>query len=143
MRTANTNKQLMYYAKQGQRIPIYQRDDDENIIYYTDAEGNYFPLTDGEKIGFSTPVKFMANISNKLSEVLIKDFGVDESSNFCQIVADKDYLPIKAGDVIWKKSAIVYDTDNIPNPDSADYVVKGVADEGLMVDLFLLQRVVK
>ena len=60
-----------------------------------------------------------------------------------QIVTDKGYLPIKEGDLIWKRSEVKYDSDGFPDPKSADYTVKGVADEGLTVDLFLLQRNVK
>lgn len=84
-----------------------------------------------------------ANISNKLSEVLVKEFGIDDSSTYVQIVTDKGYLPLKAGDVVWKRSGVLNDSDGNTDPLSADYIVKGVADEGLTVDLFLLQKVVK
>ena len=84
-----------------------------------------------------------ANISNKLSEVLVKEFGIDDSSTYVQIVTDKGCLPLKAGDLVWKKSDVVFDADNLPEPTSADYTVKGVADEGLTVDLYLLQKTVK
>ena len=93
--------------------------------------------------GFAKPKTFYASINNKLSEVLMKEFGVDDSTNYAQIVTDKGCLPIKAGDLIWKRSEVKYDSDGFPDPKSADYTVKGVADEGLTVDLFLLQRNVK
>lgn len=137
------NKQLMKYSQHGQRVTIYEKDDDGNIKYYVDGDGNKIPLIADEKVGFSEPKEFYANISNKLSEVLVKEFGVDDSSTYVQIVTDKGYLPLKAGDVVWKKSEIVYDEDGIVDSTTADYEVKGVADEGLTVDLFLLQKVVK
>lgn len=137
------NKQKMQYSRQGQRITIYEKEDDESIKYYVDSEGNKIPIIADEKVGFSKPVEFFANISNKLSEVLVKEFGVDDSSSYLQIVTNKGYLPLKAGDVVWKKSDVGYDSDGNVDPLTADYTVKGVADEGLTVDLFLLQKVVK
>ena len=154
MRTLNKNKQKMCYSLQGQTIEVEEtdeygnviyesyEDDDGNICYYYDSQGNKIPRTK-EVSGFSKPVPFEANISNKLSEVLMKEFGVDDSTNYAQICTDKGYLPIKAGDVIWKKSEVVLNDDGLPDAESADYIVKGVADEGLTVDLFLLQRNVK
>ncbi len=137
------NKQLMKYSQHGQKVTIYEKDDDGSIKYYVDGDGNKIPLIADEKVGFSEPKEFYANISNKLSEVLVKEFGVDDSSTYVQIVTDKGYLPLKAGDVVWKKSEIVYDEDGLVDSTTADYEVKGVADEGLTVDLFLLQKVVK
>lgn len=139
----NINKQSMKYSQHGQRITVYEKDDDGNIKYYTDSEGNQIPLIADEKIGFSEPKEFYANISNKLSEVLVKEFGVDDSSTYVQIVTDKGYLPLKAGDVVWKKSEVGYDEDGLVDSTTADYEVKGVADEGLTVDLLLLQKIVK
>ena len=133
----------MWYSQHGQRITVYEKDDDGNIKYYEDADGNRIPLISDEKIGYSEPKEFYANISNKLSEVLVKEFGIDDSSTYVQIVTDKGYLPLKAGDLVWKKSEIVFDANNLPEPTSADYTVKGVADEGLTVDLYLLQKTVK
>lgn len=137
------NKQKMQYSRQGQRVIIYERDDDGNVKYYVDTDGNKIPLVVDEKIGFSEPVEFKANISNKLSEVLVKEFGIDDSSTYVQIVTDKGYLPLKSGDIVWKQSKVEHDSDGLVDPLTADYTVKGVADEGLTVDLFLLQKVVK
>nr|DAG65093.1 MAG TPA: hypothetical protein [Bacteriophage sp.] len=137
------NKQLMRYSQHGQKVTIYEKDEDGNIKYYVDGDGNKIPLIADEKVGFSEPKEFYANISNKLSEVLVKEFGVDDSSTYVQIVTDKGYLPLKAGDMVWKKSKVGYDDDGLANSTTADYEVKGVADEGLTVDLFLLQKIVK
>ena len=137
------NKQLMKYSQHGQKVTIYEKDEDGNIKYYVDGDGNKIPLIADEKVGFSEPKEFYANISNKLSEVLVKEFGVDDSSTYVQIVTDKGYLPLKAGDVVWKKSEVGYDYSGLVDSTTADYEVKGVADEGLTVDLFLLQKVVK
>lgn len=149
------NKQEMKYSSQGKRISVYKRDGNGDIVYqsYVDADGNTIfyldengekiPTIIDERIGFSDPQTFYANISNKLSEVLVKEFGIDDSSTYVQIVTDKGYLPLKAGDVVWKKSEVGYDDDGLVDSTTADYTVKGVADEGLTVDLFLLQKIVK
>lgn len=136
------NKQKMKYSKQGEKVTIYDRDKNGNIKYI-EVDGEKIPVVLREAIGFSDPVPFSANISNKLSEVLVKEFGIDDSSSYCQIVTDKEYLPIKAGDIVWKKSDVGRDSDGLVDDKTADYVVKGVADEGLTVDLFLLQKTVK
>ena len=100
------NKQKMKYSQGGQKVFIYERDEDGNIlyegyqsddgfVYYHDSNGNKIPK--GEEVeGFSEPKEFYANISNKLSEVLVKEFGIDDSTSYCQLVTDKGYLPLKA-----------------------------------------------
>ena len=60
---------------QDERVPIYETDDDGNIIYYEDADGNKIPLETGDyTTGYSKPVPFFANISNKLNEVVWQDY---------------------------------------------------------------------
>ena len=146
MMTLQSNKQKMQYSLQDGRIPIYETDEDGNIIYYTDSEGNQIPIETGEyTTGYSQPIPFFANINNKLNEVVWKDFGIDDSTNYAQIIASKDELPLKVGSVIWKKSEVGYKDDDktIVDETTADYTVKGIADEGMSEDLFLLQRNVK
>lgn len=136
----------MKYALQNAEIPIYQTDEDGNILHYEDSEGNKIPLETGEtEIGFSEPVSFLANINNKLDEVAWREYGIDNSTNYAQIVASKNVLPLKSGSIIWKKSEVGYkdESNTIVDGTSCDYVVKGVADEGLSVDLFLLQKNLK
>ena len=146
MMTLQSNKQSMKYSLQDVKVPIYETDDDGNIIYYTDEDGNQIPLETGEhETGYSQPVSFFANISNKLNEVVWKDYGIDNSTNYAQIIASKGELPLKVGSVIWKKSEVGYKDDEktIVDETTADYTVKGIADEGMSEDLFLLQRNVK
>lgn len=145
----------MKYSLQIGKVPIYETDDDGNIvylyyedgdgnkIYYLDENGNRIPSDTGEtRIMYSEPEEFFANINNKLDEVTWTEYGIDNSANYSQIVTEKGALPIKAGSVIWKKSEVQYkdEEETIIDETSADYIVKGVADEGLSVDLFLLQK---
>ena len=144
--TLASNKQSMKYSLQGERVPIYETDESGNIVYYTDSDGNKIPIETGEyATGYLQPIPFLANINNKLNEVVWQDYGIDNSTNYAQIVASKDELPLKAGSVIWKKSEVGYKDDDktIVDETTADYIVKGIADEGMSEDLFLLQRNVK
>ena len=138
MRTLKRNTQKMYYANQDRVVPIYE--------YYEDEDGNMIPLDTGEtKLVYGEPIEFKANISNKLNEVKWAEYGIDESTNYAQIVASKGSIPLKVGTIIWKKSEIGYeDVDNeIVDENTSDYVVKGVADEGLTEDWYLLKKRVK
>lgn len=136
------NRQKMFYSKQIGQVPVYDTDEDGNLKYIT-VDGNQVPIETGEyTMGYDVPVPFYSSISNKLSESLIKEFGVDNSTNFVQIVDDKGNLPLSVGDLVWKKSAVQYKAAMVDKT-SCDYIVKGVADEGLTVDLFLLQKNVK
>lgn len=138
MRTLNKNKQRLFYANQDRIVPIYE--------YYEDEEGNLIPLDTGEtKLVYGEPVEFFANISNKLNEVKWAEYGIDESTNYAQIVVSKGSVPLKVGSIIWKKSEIRYENteENIVDENTSDYVVKGVADEGLTEDWYLLKKVVK
>lgn len=155
MRTLLKNQQPMKYALLLGTFPIYERDEngeiiylyyedsDGNKIYYLDEEGNRIPSETGEsETRYSKPVEFAANINNKLDEVAWTEYGIDNSTNFAQIVSDKGVLPLKAGSIVWKKSEVKYKYGEkiIPDETTADYIVKGVADEGQTVDLFLLQK---
>lgn len=138
MRMLNKNTQTMYYANQDRVVPIYE--------YYEDEDGNLIPLDTGEtKLVYGEPIEFKANISNKLNEIKWAEYGIDESTNYAQIVASKGSFPLKVGTIIWKKSEIGYeDVDNeIVDENTSDYVVKGVADEGLTEDWYLLKKRVK
>ena len=84
--TLASNKQKMYYSLQDGQIPIYESytDEEGNIIYITDDDGN--KIETGETtIGYTKPVEFKANITNKLNEVVWQDYGIDDSTNYAQL----------------------------------------------------------
>lgn len=146
MRTLLKNKQKMKYALQIGEVPIYQTDEDGNIIYYTDSEGNKIPLETGEKeIGYSEPIEFFNGISGKLSEVLVEAFGINDTSLYAEMDYSANEYPFKAGTLIWKKSDIKYKDaeETIIDPASADYEVVGIIDESKNFWNCLLKRVLK
>lgn len=136
MRTLERNKQKMKYAKPDRTIEIKK--------IFTGTDGYVQEIPTGEKMKvFGEPVGFKACINNKLREVDVQSYGIDDSTNFSQMVTKKDLLPLKEGDVIWRTSEVVYKvvgTEKVVDETSADYIVKGIANEGLNVDMFLLQR---
>lgn len=133
----------MYYALQGESFPVYETDEEGNILYYTDKDGNKYPMSTGEvQTGYGQPVEFKANINGKLHDIIIRAFGADNSSNYAQIVDQKGRLPFEIGTRIWRKSEVRFKdkAKTIVDGDSADYVVRGILDEGLNEDMFYLQK---
>lgn len=136
----------MKYSLLEDVVQAYLVDEKGRVQYYTDEEGNKIPLYSDEKITkYSQPKEFDANINNKLDDALIAEFGVDNSARYSQIVVSKGTLPFKEGTLIWKTSQpkFKYATGTFPLKESADFIVMGVATEGIHYDLFLLQRNIK
>lgn len=141
----NINKQKLTYAVRSGNMPVYETDDNGNIKTII-VDGKKIPVETGEYMtGYEKPVIFYASINNKLNEALIKEFGIDNSTNFVQIVSDKGTLPFNVGTLVWKRSEVAYKNgyEALVDETSCDYIVKGVAKEGLTVDMFLLQKNIK
>ena len=122
------NKQSMKYSQQGARITIYEKDDDGNIKYYIDSDGNKIPLIAEEKVGFSKPVDFRANIAFSGGEAKTEEFGFDAADYDAIILTDKNEFPLKKGDLIWLDSEVTYideDTETVDET-SADFTIVGV-----------------
>ena len=118
----------MKYSRQGARITIYEKDDDGNIKYYIDSDGNKIPLIAEEKVGFSKPVDFRANIAFSGGEAKTEEFGFDAADYDAIILTDKNEFPLKKGDLIWLDSEVTYideDTETVDET-SADFTIVGV-----------------
>lgn len=138
------NKQSMKYSQQGQRITIYERDDDGNIKYYIDSDGNKIPLIAEEKVGFSKPVDFRANIAFSGGEAKTEEFGFDAADYDAIMLTDKNEFPLKKGDLIWLDSEVTYideDTETVDET-SADFTIVGVKP-ALKSTKYVLKAVVK
>lgn len=140
MRTLRRNRQRMYFSNPGELQPIYERDEDGNIIT-TEVNGQLVPLDTGEfELTFTEPIEFFANINGKLSEVTLEAFGIDNSMNYCEIVTNKNAFGLKIGAIIWRSSKVIIKPNGNPDVDSADYVVRGVVKESLNEDRYLVKR---
>lgn len=144
------NKQAMKYSLQGQTVIIYERDDDGNILYYTDNDGNPYLDDEGnkmpkvleEKIGFSKPEDFEANIAFSGGEAQSKEYGFDTADFDAILLADRNVLPIQKGDLIWLDSKPTYTSDSLVDETSADFTIVGIKP-ALYSTKYMLKAVVK
>ena len=144
------NKQAMKYSLQGQTVTIYERDDDGNILYYTDndgepyldSEGNKIPKILEEKTGFSEPVDFKANIAFSGGEAQSKEYGFDTADFDAILLTDRNTLPIQKGDLIWLDSKPTYTSDSLVDETSADFTIVGIKP-ALYSTKYMLKAVVK
>lgn len=132
----------MRYSTFTDKTEVYETDDYGNIIYDEAPDGEQIPRSTGEyQNNYTEPIEFKANIGSKLHEIWFRSYGIDKSDDHQELCCSKDSVQIKHGDVIWRKSEVLRRPDGTIDGSSADYIVIGVADEGLDIDLFLLQRV--
>ena len=157
MMTLAINKQSMKYSLQVEREPIYETDENGNIVYdhYTDSDGNiiYYldengekiPLTTGEYItGYLQPVSFFGNIAMSGGEVDSVEFGIDVSGYDATLVVDKGTIPIDETSLIWHTSEVGYkDAEKtIVDGSTADYKVIAVKPS-LNTIKYILGRITK
>ena len=136
--------QPMKYSLQDGRVPIYERDENGDIVYI-EVDGQKVPVETGEyETGYSAPVDFMGNISMSGGEAEAKEFGMDIGDFDAVIVLEKDAVPLTETSIIWHTSLVKYkdEQNTIVDSKSADYVVKRVSPS-LNFTKVLLQRIVK
>ena len=134
----------MKYSLQDGRVPIYERDENGDIVYI-EVDGQKIPVETGEyETGYSAPVDFMGNISMSGGEAEAKEFGMDIGDFDAVIVLEKDAIPITETSIIWHTSPVKYKDEQktIVDAKSADYAVKRVSPS-LNFTKVLLQRIVK
>ena len=143
--TLQSNKQAMKYSLQGERVPIYETDENGNIIYYTDSDGNKIPIETGEyTTGYSQPVSFFGNIAMSGGEVDSVEFGIDVSGYDATLVVDKGTIPIDETSLIWHTSEVGYEDaeKTIVDGSTADYKVIAVKPS-LNTIKYILGRITK
>lgn len=144
MRLLRKNMQPMKYSLQDGRVPIYETDENGDIVYI-EVEGKKVPVETGEyETGYSSPVDFMGNISMSGGEAEAKEFGMDIGDFDAVIVLEKDAVPITETSIIWHTSPVKYkdEQNTMVDSKSADYAVKRVSPS-LNFTKVLLQRIVK
>ena len=144
MRLLEKNKQKMKYSLQIGEVPIYERDEEGNIIYI-DVDGQKVPVETGEtEIGYDKPVDFRGNIAMSGGEAEAKSFGVDISEYDAVLLMEKGRIPIDETSLIWHMSEVKYadEQNTIVDKKSADYTVKRV-QPSLNFTRYLLKRIVK
>lgn len=109
------------YSNQGIELPIYETDEDGNILYdgYTDDDGNFFPYLDANdnkiplftgktEILYPEPIPFMASISMSGGEAEAVEYGLSTEAYSAILITEKDSVPLKEGALIWHTSEPVY-----------------------------------
>lgn len=142
-RTQRINKQKMYYSLPGATVPIYETDEDGNIIYITALDGvTKIPKkTSDTKTAFSEPKLIKGAIFSQLENAIVRAWGNDTSKNYAVLVVGKNEYPdLVNGARLWRKSKIKYNADGTIDESSADYVIQGVLDEELNEDSYYLQK---
>ena len=144
MRLLRKNMQPMKYSLQDGRVPIYERDENGDIVYI-EVDGQKIPVETGEyETGYSAPVDFMGNISMSGGEAEAKEFGMDIGDFDAVIILEKEAVPLTETSIIWHTSPVKYkdEQNTIVDSKSADYAVKRVSPS-LNFTKVLLQRIVK
>lgn len=142
MRTPRKIKQPLIYALLKGKEPVYERDDEGNIIYRI-IGGDRIPIKTGEpRDVYSNPITFYNTISGQLSEDELQAFGTQNNA-IAKLTYRRNQYPFKTGTLIWKSSEVKYLEDDTPDPTSADYRVIGVMSEGQYFWKCLLEAVIK
>lgn len=145
MRSLKKNKQRLFYALQDGQAPIYETDENGNILYYEDKDGNKISLETGEtEVGYGKAVEFFGNIAMSGGEVKSEEYGIDVSQYDAILLMNKGELPIDETSLIWFESAVGYkDTaETIVDGNTADFRVLAVKPS-LNVTKYVLGRITK
>lgn len=125
MRTLNKNKQKMYYALFDKKVPIYETDENGEILY-DEVDGERIPIETGEtKLGYGEAKKLLGNIAMSGGESEAREFGLSVEDYNAIVLCGINEFPIKEGTLIWHESQVGYeDVDKtIVDSDTADYIV--------------------
>lgn len=96
------NKQELWYAMQGEQGPVYERDEEGNIIY-EEIDGEQVPVETGSwETGYSTPVRFFGNInSGNVGEAFATAYGISTGDFEASLCMRKGELPINERSILW------------------------------------------
>lgn len=139
MRTNRKNKQKLLYSLQGDNVPIYETDDEGNIVY-EEIDGEQVPVETGESFtGYQAPVIFYGNLSFYTGWNYPGVWGVTLNNADAILLMDKNELPIDETSRIWfqskpqTKTVQVYDDEKgemieitVTDADSADFSVSRI-----------------
>lgn len=137
MRQLNKNKQTLYYSNYISDIPVYEYDEDGNILT-TDVDGDIVECVT-YKEGYSTPEKFKANISFNSGNTIQAEYGLNTSDYNAIISAEKGKFPFDEKTLIWHTSAPIFDDQDNVKPESADYKVVAIKTS-LNEERFILKK---
>lgn len=142
MRTPRRVKQKLLVSTFHDGEPIYEKDDEGNIIYDVMPDGERIPRVIGESPeGYYEPTEIWNSITGTLTEDELQAFG-SEAKGKAKITYRKEDINFKVGDVIWKESEVEYNDEGNVDENSADYRVIGIQTTGRHFFKALLVEVV-
>lgn len=119
------NKQKLYYSMQGETVPVYEKDENGEIIY-DEIDGEQVPRLTGDwQTQYQKPVMFYGNInSGNVGEARARAYGLSLNGYEAILCMRKGELPINEKTLIWYQTVPTFLEDVTVNPQSADYQVK-------------------
>lgn len=120
MRHLKKNEQKIWYALYDERIPVYAKDDEGNVLI--DLETGLMLETGRYTNGYEYPVETKINVSPGRADGENEVFGksVDYDRTLC---TTNKALPIESTTLIWLETEPKYKDDGTVDGDSADYQV--------------------
>lgn len=128
MRQCLKNKQKMYYALvAGDQVPVYQRDEEGNIIYQ-EIDGDQVPVETGDwETPYQDPVVFYGNInSGNAGYTIARAYGISSGNFDAVLCLRKGEVPLEVTTLIWYDKEPVIRQDGTVDPKSANYSVRRI-----------------
>lgn len=142
MRTVRRNMRRMFYSLPTSETPVYQRDEDGNILYYEDSDGNRYPLESGETVsGYADPVEFHGFFAVTGGYAEAQEYGLSTADYDAVVIIPNGLIPAAENVLIWQSSEVLYKGDEIPMVDekSADFRIVRISD-GLNITKLILRK---
>ena len=128
MRQVVKNKQKLYYALvAGDQVPIYERDENGDIVYeIIDSELVAKETGEWETL-YTNPVRFYGNINTgNTGYTIARAYGISSGNFDAVLCMRKGEIPIDVTSLIWYEREPRYRSDGTVDPKSANYSVRRV-----------------
>lgn len=142
MRTLRKNQQRLMYALQLGEIPQFEIDENGNILYYEDDDGNRYPLATGNfEVMFGEANEFMGNIAMSGGEAEAVEYGLSVEQYSAVIVAERGAIPLVEGAIIWYTSTpqYKYNGDEV-TVEINDEIIRGRFTEKTSSDFVVMKK---
>ena len=128
MRQMRKNKQKLYYALvAGDQVPVYETDENGNIVYQT-VDGEQVPKETGIwETPYKAPVVFYGNINTgNVGYTVARAYGISSGNFDAVLCMRKGEIPLDVTSLIWYDKEPVYRADGSVDPGSANYSVRRI-----------------